>query len=227
MSLVRKPDGRFLLLDSYELDRSDQRELLELTEGGALIDAVLNVHPFHTIHCKFIQELLPHARLIGTKRHHEEDPQLHWDKDLIEDTATQRQFADILDFSIPSGVDFISDDDSVHVGSVIVRHRESGIIHADDTLMVIDLPALVQKVVPGPKLRFHPKLSDGLEQRAGAADDYIRWARGMAADWADTRIICAAHNGIAHLEDERFTDAIDRALEHVSGTLDAHRETYG
>ncbi len=227
MSLVRKPDGRFLLLDSYELDRSDQKELLELTDGGALIDAVLNVHPFHTIHCKFIQELLPHARLIGTKRHHQQSPDLHWDSDLIEDPATQRQFADILQFSIASGVDFISDDDSVHVGSVIVRHKESGIVHADDTLMVIDLPALVQMVVPGPKLRFHPKLSDGLEKRVGAADDYIRWARDMARDWADTRTVCAAHNGIARLDDESFTDTINRALEHASSTLDDHRKTYG
>ncbi len=227
MSLVRKPGGTFILLDSYELDNSDQDQLMALSDGGALIEAVLNVHPFHTIHCDFIQKMLPHARLIGTRRHHEQAPHLHWDKDLIEDAATQQQFADILDFSIPSGVDFISDDDSVHVGSVIVRHRESGIIHVDDTLMVINLPALAQKMVPGPKLRFHPKLADGLEKRAGAADDYIRWARDLARDWADTNIVCAAHSGIFRLDDQSFTEAIDTALEHVSGTLDDHRKTYG
>ncbi|WP_231862712.1 hypothetical protein [Sphingorhabdus sp. M41] len=227
MSLVRKPGGTFILIDSYELDKSDQAELMALTEDGALIEAVLNVHPFHTIHCKFIQDILPHARLIGTRRHHEQAPHLQWDPDVIEDRATQSQFSDIFDFSIPSGVDFISDDDSVHVGSVIVRHRETDIVHVDDTLMFIDLPSLVQKVVPGPKLRFHPKLADGLEKRAGAADDYIAWARGLARDWADTKIICAAHKGIYRLTDETFVEAIDKALEHASDTLDKHRKTYG
>lgn len=226
MSLVRKPGGTFILLDSYELDQSDQDELMALTDGGALIEAVLNVHPFHTIHCKFIQNMLPHARLIGTRRHHQQAPHLQWDPDVIEDAATQQQFSDIFDFSIPSGVDFISDDDSVHVGSVIVRHRESGIVHADDTLMVIDLPSLVQKVVPGPKLRFHPKLADGLEKRAGAADDYVRWAKDMACDWADIEIVCAAHNGMVRLSDESFGEAIDKALEYASCTLEKHRKTY-
>lgn len=227
MSLVRKPGGTFILLDSYEMDKSDQDELMALTDGGALIEAVLNVHPFHTIHCKFAQDMLPHARLIGTRRHHEQAPHLQWDPDMIEDAATQQKFSDIFDFSIPSGVDFISDDDSVHVGSVIVRHRESGIVHADDTLMVIDLPSLVQKVVPGPKLRFHPKLADGLEKRAGAADDYIAWARSLARDWADSKIVCAAHKGILNLTDETFVEAIDKALEQASDTLDEHRKTYG
>ena len=67
MSLVRKPDGAFILLDAYELDESDREELMGLTYGGSLIEAVLNVHPFHTIHCDFIQTLLPNARLIGTR----------------------------------------------------------------------------------------------------------------------------------------------------------------
>ncbi|ASK87726.1 hypothetical protein [Sphingorhabdus sp. SMR4y] len=227
MSLIRKPGGTFILLDSYELDRPDREELLALTDGGALIEAVLNVHPFHTIHCQYIQKMLPHARLIGTRRHHEQAPNLDWDADRIEDEATQKQFSDILDFSIPSGVDFISDDDSVHVGSVIVRHRESGIIHVDDTLMVIDLPALVQKMVPGPKLRFHPKLADGLEKRPGAADDYIRWAKELARDWADSSIVCAAHSGLLHLDDQDFPEAISKALKQASCTLDDHRKSCG
>lgn len=227
MSLVRRSGGGFVLLDSYEPDKADQDELLALTDGGSRIEAVLNVHPFHTVHCKFVQHMVPHARLIGTRRHHQHLPDLPWDPALIEDAATQRQFADTLDFSIPSGVDFISEDEDVHVGSVIVRHRASGTVHADDTLMVIDLPSLIQKLVPGPKLRFHPKLAEGLEKRAGAADDYIRWATELSHDWANTQTICAAHNGIIHMTDETFSEAIEQALEHASDTLDQHRRTYG
>ena len=227
MSLVRRPDGTFILLDSYELNESAQEELMALTYGGSLIKTVLNVHPFHTIHCKFIEEMLPHARLIGTRRHHQEMPDLQWDPALIEGSATQQEFADVFDFSIPAGVDFIPEDESVHVSSVMVKHRESGIVHVDDTLMFLDLPSLVNKLVPGPRLRFHPKLADGLEKRAGAADDYVAWAKSLGSDWEDAKMVCAAHNGIFRLSGETFADAMEEALDHVSDTLDKHRKKYG
>ncbi len=227
MSLVRRVGGRFALLDSYELDEADHDELMALTDGGSLIDAVLNVHPFHTVHCAFVREMLPHVRLIGTQRHHRHMPDLTWDPALIEDPATQREFADTFDFSIPAGVDFVSDDESVHVGSVVVRHRASGIVHVDDTLNVLDLPSPVEKLVPGPELRFHPKLAAALEKRAGAADDYIGWARQIARDWADTPIVCAAHDGIYRLTEGSFDGAIAEALAYSAGTLDDHRKTYG
>lgn len=227
MSLVRQPNGNFILIDAYELDESDQDELMALTNGGSQIEAVLNIHPFHTVHCEFIQNLLPSARLIGTRRHREQLSNLRWDPALIEDATTQRQFSDIFEFSIPDGIDFISDDETIHVGSVIVRHRSSGIIHVDDTLMFLDLPSLVQRVIPGPELRFHPKLAEGLEKRAGAADDYIAWARNMSREWADTTIVCAAHNGIVRMTDQSFAEAIAKALEHASETLDQHRKTCG
>ena len=225
MSLVRKLDGRFILIDAYEPGGSDHAELLALTDNGALIDAVLNVHPFHTVHCKFVHETLPHARLVGTRRHLQQMPQLDWDPACIEETATQQQFADLFDFSIPAGVEFIPEDESVHVSSVLVRHRESGIVHVDDTLMYLNPPSLVQLVLPAPKLRFHPKLADALQNRAGAADDYVRWAKDLARDWADTRIVCAAHNGIARMTDQTFAQAIEEALEQVLDTLQNHRET--
>ncbi|MCY7280202.1 MAG: hypothetical protein LH610_04775 [Sphingomonas bacterium] len=227
MSVARTPGGTFVLLDAFEPDKADQDELLTLTDGGSRIEAVLNLHPFHTVHCAFVQKWLPHARLIGTRRHHQHLPNLQWDPALIEDAATQQQFADAFDFSIPSGVDFISDDEDVHVGSVIARHRASGSVHSDDTLNVLDLPSLLQKVVRGPILRFHPKLAEGLEKRAGAAADYMCWARDVARDWADTQIICAAHNGILKLTNETFAEAIENALEFASDTLDQHREKYG
>ena len=227
MSLVSRPGGTFILLDSYEVEGPDREELMRLTNHGERIEAVLNVHPFHTIHCQSIQEMLPHARLIGTRRHHQQNPGLSWDPALIEEEAIRKEFSDILDFSVPAGIDFISEDDSVHVGSVLVRDRASGIIHVDDTLMVVDLPSMVEKMLPGPKLRFHPKLADGLQKRAGAADAFIRWAKNIEQEWADSQVICAAHNGIMRLDEESFPQAIEKALDHVADTLDDHRKNYG
>ena len=76
MSLVEAAEGGFLLLDCYEPDEAELEELLALTDGGARIGTVLNLHPFHTLHCEFIRDLLPNARFIGTRRHHEELPGL-------------------------------------------------------------------------------------------------------------------------------------------------------
>lgn len=227
MSLVRRPDGSFVLLDAYEMDEADREELMALTYGGSLVKAVLNVHPFHTVHCRFLQELLPQARLIGTRRHHQMMPDLQWDPAAIEDQSTQQEFSDIFDFSVPAGVEFVPDDDSIHVSSVLVRHRESRIVHVDDTLMFLDLPSLVQKLVPGPRLRFHPKLANALEKRSGAADDYIAWAKQLARDWSDTEMVCVAHNGIFRLSGETFSEAIDEALEQADDTLADHRRTHG
>lgn len=227
MSLVRRRNGRFLVLDSYELKDEDRDQLLALTDGGALIDAIINVHPFHTLHCAALHALLPGARLIGTRRHHQQQPDLGWAPGLIEDPATQAEFADDLEFSIPRGVDFISADDKVHVASVVVRHRASGIVHVDDTINVFEPPALLSAILPEPRLRFHPMLSKALQPRSGAADDYARWARELAHDWADTRTVCTAHTAVRTLPPGGWETEILGALRDVDKTLDSHRATHG
>ena len=102
-----------------------------------------------------------------------------------------------------------------------------GIVHADDTLNVLDLPWIVDKLMPGPTVRFHPKLAAGLEKRAGAADDYVRWATDLARDWGDTRIVATAHNSVARLTDQGFATAIAQALDAASDTIDDHRQKFG
>ena len=89
MSLVRGTNGRFVLLDSYDIGTEDREALFALTDGGRAIEAVINVHPFHTLHCVAIHKVLPHARLIGTSRHRKQAPDLPWETGVIEDEATQ------------------------------------------------------------------------------------------------------------------------------------------
>ncbi len=143
MSAVRRKNGRFLLLDSYSLDGSDRSDLLALTDGGAAIEAILNVHPFDTVHCRAMHALAPHARLIGTARHLEAAPELGWEAGVIEEAATQAEFAEDLVFSIPAGLDLVTPDPHVHAASVLVRHRASGIVHVDDTLNVLAAPGVL------------------------------------------------------------------------------------
>ena len=227
MSLVRRSSGRFLLLDSYGVRDRDREALLALTDGGRAIEAVLNVHPFHTLHCRAVHEMLPHARLIGTSRHREEAPELPWEDGVIEEETTQAEFHEDLDFSIPAGVDFICRKSHVHTASVLVRHRSSGIVHVDDTISVFAAPGWLGRLLPQSKLKFHPRLAKALQSRPGAADEYAAWARDLADRWAGTPVVCAAHSAVRRLKPDGWRDEVMQALSDVDGTLSKHRKEYG
>lgn len=77
-SLVRLSSGGFALLDAYTLQGDVEREVRQLTDGGAAIKAVINLHPFHTVHVKRVAEQLPDATFYGTARHVEKAPEVRW-----------------------------------------------------------------------------------------------------------------------------------------------------
>ncbi|WP_312707463.1 hypothetical protein [Stenotrophomonas sp.] len=227
LSLLRRRNGRFVVLDSYTPSEAQRQALLDLTAGGTRVDAIINVHPFHTLHCAPLHQLLPAARLIGTRRHLQRAPGLPWDPHVIEDVATQADFADDLDFSIPAGLDLVPADDSVHASSVLVRHRRSGIVHVDDTLNVLAAPGVLGRWLPQSRLKFHPRLARALQARAGAADAFDRWARALAERWAGTPFVCAAHSAVRALPAHGWRDEMLKALHNVQGALHRHRRRYG
>ncbi|MFT4052993.1 MAG: hypothetical protein QM681_00685 [Novosphingobium sp.] len=226
MSLVRKADGRFILIDSYAVSGDDREALMSLTDKGFAIDTIINVHPFHTVHCTAAHELAPHARLFGTRRHRSQAPELPWEDEVIEDPSTQARFDD-LDFSVPVGLDLVTADDSVHASSVLVRHRDSGIVHVDDTLMVLEAPGMLGHILPQSRLRFHPMLAKALQQRSTAADDFAAWAQALAREWATTRTVCAAHSAVRQLEPGGWHSELMHALSAIRKTLDHHRAQHG
>ena len=227
MSVARRSNGRFLLLDSYAIGGEDKQRLVDLTDNGAAIDAIINVHPFHTLHCSQMHELFPGARMIGTARHKRQAPDLDWDDNVIEDASTQAEFAQDLDFSVPDGLDLVTGDDSVHAASVLVRHKASGVVHVDDTLTVLAAPGALKSLLPQSRLKFHPKLADALQPRAGAADDFARWARGLASDWHETPAVCAAHSAVRHLQPGGWHEEVLQALGDAEKVLAKHRAEYG
>lgn len=227
MSVVRRPDGRFVVIDGIALDDAQRHELLALTDQGRAVDAVVHVHPFHTLHVEAIHRLLPAARLHGTERHRRQAPDLPWAGAPVESWGEGHALADVLELSVPDGVRFTFPDERVHTASVLVRHPLGGIVHVDDTLNVMAPPRFLRRVLPQSTLRMHPLLARALDPVPGAADAYAAWARGLAAQWADTRIVCAAHSSVRHLPEGGFAREVLAALDRVSGTLDRHRARYG
>jgi len=227
MGLVRRPNGRFVLLDSYTPKSRIRTEIMALTEKGELVDAVLNLHPFHTVHCQAIHGLFPKARHIGSDRHVLRFPDLDWDEARMDDPAVWHEFADCLEFSIPRGVDFIARNESVHFSSVLAYHPASKTIHSDDTLMSFGPRRQLPLIGAPQRLAFHPTLGQALEKRAGAADDFTEWAQEIAGRWDYAERVAAAHISVFEAGNRSMGEHILAALQRAQGTLTKHRKKYG
>src|SRR5210317_1563676 len=84
-SLIRLASGNFLFLDSYAMSETVAEEIKLILGNGGEIEAILNLHPFHTVHVERMHELFPEARLHGTQRHLERFPELPWEEVRSED----------------------------------------------------------------------------------------------------------------------------------------------
>jgi len=229
VSLVRRGNGKFVFLDAYTLSGAVKREIDELTRGAKDVQAILNLHPFHTIHVQKMHEQFPQARLYGTARHLSRFPGLPWAKTRTEETELHQRFAEDFEFSVPRGVDFISADKNVHFSSVLALHRASRTIHVDDTLMYVRLPMLMRWFGLSDTVSFHLTLARALEKRAGAAEDFRAWANELIERWRDAENLCTAHTA-ALLAGDNHGDSVHTrlltALKKATSTLKSHEQKY-
>lgn len=230
VSLLRLCNGNYLFLDSYSLGHSAVDRVADIVGSNGKIQAILNLHPFHTVHVKRMHELYPSARLHGTVRHLALFPDLPWEAERTEETELHALYADDLDFSVPRGVDFVSANSNIHFSSVLAMHTASGTIHVDDTLMYIPLPRLLRLVGIRDSLGFHPTLSMALEKRAGAVTEFRDWAQQLIDDWRDAQNLCAAHSGTLLARDNTgasISKRLEKALRKCEPRLRIHRLRYG
>ncbi len=229
-SIARRPNGKFVVLDAYVLNAKQKREVDALTNNGDDIEAVINLHPFHTMNVEGMHEQYPNAAIYGTARHVERFPNLPWQPELSESAELQAQFAGEFEFSVPAGVDFISANENVHFSSVLAFHKSSNTLHVDDTLMCLELPGPLGLLSNKNLLSFHPTLAKALEQRPGAAADFRQWAKEFAARMSGCEQLCAAHAAtITHCAEQGdgLTERVLKALAKVEKTLSAHEKNYG
>lgn len=229
-SLVRLKSGSFVLLDAYTLQGRVRRQVDELTNNGADIKAILNLHPFHTLHVAAVHKAFPQAFLYGTPRHFMKFPELPWQPQGTQQAALHKLFGEDFEFSVPRGVDFISADEKVHFSSVLAYHPASRTIHSDDTLMYLELPAAARFFGLGDSVSFHPTLGKALERRPGAAEEFRDWANKLFAQWQAAQNLCAAHTGsllAAENSGEPLHARLLAALEKAATTLIRHEAKYG
>lgn len=228
-SLVKQSNGKFVLLDAYTLEGEVKAQVDALTNNGVDIEAVINLHPFHTVHVAWAHQQYPDAKHYGTQRHVTNFPDLPWQPELTESVECAALFVDDFEFSVPAGVDFISTNENLHFSSVLAYHKGSKTIHSDDTLMYLQLGGVLGKLKKL-EVTFHMTLGKTLEKREGAVADFREWAIQLAEDWKDAENLCAAHSATLLGSENNglpIAGEILSALDKVSKTLDKHEKKFG
>lgn len=223
-SLVRLASGDFVLLDSCDLDEATAAWLQATTNDGERLQAIVHLHPFHTVYAKTVHELFPKTPLFGTTRHQDKKSELPWDELTTESNAFGERFGDELRFSVPQGVDFIPDDENLHFSSVLAFHPASATLHVDDTLNYARLPAPIGWFVKD-VVRFHPTLSRVLEAEKGAVAAYRAWAETLIEQCRPIRNLCTAHTH--SLIDADVASRVQDAYQRTASTLRKHEAKYG
>lgn len=225
-SLVRRQNGKFVLLDACGLTDEQQRWVDAETDGGRAIEAILHLHPFHTMWVKAAHQRYPHARLYGTGRHHRLGDGMPWQRETTDSEALHALFADDLTFSVPRGVELIPANESLHFSSVLAFHPASRTLHVDDTVTYVRLPKLLRALKPD-VMSLHPTLAQVLERRAGAASEFRQWGLDLVKQCAGVDHLCAAHGAVLSSESGEVARRVEQAIAKVDGKLKTHERKYG
>ncbi|KAA0929390.1 hypothetical protein FQ082_01300 [Psychrobacter sp. ANT_H56B] len=215
-SLVKLASGRFVFLDSYTLTDDVQAQVMALTNNGQDVEAVLNLHPFHTVHCAQMAKDFPQATFYGSSRHHKKVPEVQWADDLVESDVVAERYPE-LKFSLSQGVHYIAPNEMIHAGSLLAFHPASKSLHVDDTFMSPPTK-LLEAVLP--ELLLHPTTKKALKNEPNAGKEYCDWASNLADDWRDVRNFCAAHSYLVKFKDGEFEKALLKAIAKARPKLE-------
>jgi len=224
--LVQLRSGRFVMLDSYPLSGAVREAVMKLTDQGRAVQAVLNLHPFHTLHCATTAKDFPTAKLYGSQRHQRLHPDLAWQPDLVESQKVQDMFADDLTLSLPRGIDYISGNESVHAGSLLAWHPNSRTLHVDDTICLLTAPNALKLIIQDTKIFLHPTMPKALLPQAEAVIMLEEWINQLSQMTANLRWLCAAHSG--HIEykiPNDFSNQLLTAFQRIKPKLTKTKTT--
>ena len=215
-SLVKLTSGKFVFLDSYTLTDDVRAQIMALTNNGQDVEAVLNLHPFHTVHCAQMAKDFPQAIFYGSSRHHKKVPEVQWAKDLVESDAVAERYPE-LKFSISQGIHYIAPNEMIHAGSLLAFHPASKSLHVDDTFMSPPTK-LLEAVLP--ELLLHPTTKKALKNEPNAGKEYCDWASNLAHEWREVRNFCAAHSFLVKFKEGEFEKALLKAIAKARPKLE-------
>jgi hypothetical protein len=197
MSFVKLSTGKFLVVDTCQIDEPTKIEIDNLTENGLLIEAVIATHPFHTMYFVPFFKLYPNTKYYGTPRHIRNIPSIPWAGNLNSDELRASWEKEGVYMRIPDGADFENPAEKNHFISVFFYHALSKTIHVDDTINFFSKPGFVLRCagLKDGDMHFHPTTFNiGLKPTAEAPIQFKEWVENLLNDW-DFDNICSAHTG--------------------------------
>ena len=102
MSLIRLLNGNFLVIDTVTLTDETRSGIDRLTDNGKRIEAVIGVHPFHTLAFSSFYQIYPKAQYYGTPRHLRRLPHIQWTGSL-DNCNVRRKWEPEVEMRIPAG----------------------------------------------------------------------------------------------------------------------------
>jgi hypothetical protein len=103
MSIIQLNNGKFLVVDTVEMNDRLRQEIDHLTNNGEKIEAVVATHPFHTLSFPAFYEAYPKAAYYGTPRHLRRLTQIPWAGNLDDCNVRQKWQPDV-EMRIPAGL---------------------------------------------------------------------------------------------------------------------------
>jgi len=135
MSLIQLKSGKFVIVDTVDLNAELQTEINDLTHNGDLMEAIIATHPFHTTYFPAFYKVYPKVPFYGTPRHLKIQPEIAWAGSMYDCSNRQRWLPEIH-MRIANGSEFENPSGSNHFSGIHVFHPMSRAIHVDDTIMI-------------------------------------------------------------------------------------------
>ncbi|CAF1050324.1 unnamed protein product [Rotaria magnacalcarata] len=101
MSFIQLHNGKFLVIDTIELNDKLRQEINHLTDNGDKIEAVIGTHPFHTLSFPAFYESYPNAVYYGTPRHLRRLTHIPWIGNL-HDCDVRKKWEPDVELRIPA-----------------------------------------------------------------------------------------------------------------------------
>ena len=102
MSLIRLLNGNFLAIDTVILTDETRAGIDRLTDNGHRLEAVIGVHPFHTLAFASFHQIYPGAKYYGTPRHLRRLPDIPWAGSL-DNCQMRRRWEPEVEMRVPAG----------------------------------------------------------------------------------------------------------------------------
>ncbi|KAL0488105.1 hydroxyacylglutathione hydrolase [Acrasis kona] len=193
MSVIKLPNGKFLIVDTIDLTSDLKSALDRMTNNGANIEAIIGVHPFHTTYFKAFYDAYPTVPFYGTPRHLRVVKDIPWKGDLNQQNIRNKWNPDV-EIRLPAGAEFVNPQpEDNHFNSAWLFHKPSRTMHIDDTVIYADEDSLVLKIFGIKKgdMIFHPKIDPGLYNYPAAPFEFRDWVLKVIKDWDFDNIVCA------------------------------------